>query len=130
MSHPLCDQFNIPRKFSAKCSLPTDQQRFSPLKVSHYTVINKINGYYNVDLLWHRSILCSIQLWKPATLYRETFDGENFCSLSATHDNFSMKLWGCLYDQFSILQKFLHEMLSFHQSAKMFSLESFPLHGT
>ena len=40
MPHPLCDQFNIPQKFfSVKCSLPTDPQKFSSSKVSHYTVI-------------------------------------------------------------------------------------------
>ena len=36
--------------FSMKCSLPTDPQRFSPLKVYHYTV--KIVNY-KLDSIWN-----------------------------------------------------------------------------
>ena len=68
---------------------------------------------------------------------RETFEGENFRGfrgLRAIHESFLCEIWGratTTYDLFqAIRENFLHEIFTSYGSAKVFSLESFPLYGT
>ena len=67
------------------------------------------------------------------TIQWETFEGENFhkfCSFVAICKSFLHKIWGLgvfwsgKSEQSAFLQKSY-----FHQFAKVFSLESFPLYG-
>ena len=55
MPHPsMRISLHSTKVFSAKCSLPTDPRRFSPSKVSRYTVLNS-DAQYRRLLVQHQS---------------------------------------------------------------------------
>ena len=63
------------------------------------------------------------------------FEGENFCELRsfvAVHESFLREIWGVAsfgVAKTSNPRKFYPQKSYFHQFAKVFSLESFPLYG-